>query len=321
MSLQVKKIFPVVVLSLLLCSCNECDDTTCPFPFFYIEILDPLGNNLFESGKLDRSQIIVSNGSDSIVRCDFVGDYNANLICLGTQDWVSGTHNFLIEIGDLSMGFQLNAEWQQNNCCNFIQVDEVVFYRNRLSRYDESTRTLKVFLSESDLNESLDSKDYFPLGLGNYWEFDNGSGFIATRSIDRIEIIDGHDYYRMISHRDTVYYRKSGGNIYMKKKGKPEAVLIKFDASVGDQWTFEDSTWFGSNWDSSESIWNVNLLSTSETLKLGVNTFDNCYLYAFSNSCYECGYFTWLGPGLGVIQESYSGLLKKAKINGVTFNF
>ena len=169
------------------------------------------------------------------------------------------------------------------------------------------------------------SKDYLPLQVGNYWEFQEW-----TDSIDNIVKMDGNDYYRVLyrrynanSYSDTVYYRKtSNGKVYMRSKFYPEDIL-RFDlnAQIGQTWEYIN-TW------NLDRPWKVTLQSKIDKIQLGNDQIKYCYRYYFDipisiddESC------RWLAPGIGFVLESNaqwtSGAyrLTKVRINGVERQF
>lgn len=161
---------------------------------------------------------------------------------------------------------------------------------------------------------SLDQNDYFPMHLGNYWDF----SFTSDRFMDITELIDGIYYYRVVTEHDTVFYRKTvDGKVYEKTKRSNEILKFDLNADEGDVWICD-----------SENMMNASLISKNETIILDNHTFKNCYKYFFdSPQLVDEEYFIWLAPGVGFIEIQYLGgastriLLKNVIINGVEIQF
>jgi hypothetical protein len=171
--------------------------------------------------------------------------------------------------------------------------------------------------SESDNTNILNGEDYFPLHVGNYWKL---SG-MPERLVDITETIDNTTYYRIVSSWDTTYYRKTdAGKIFERTKTTGE--ILKFDlaADAGQTWTYESNN--------PKYTWRATLLSKNETVELGQTTYKNCYRFYFDiPQMADDEHVIWLAPGIGFIEEYYSGgtagrkALTKAKIDGVEIEF
>jgi hypothetical protein len=171
------------------------------------------------------------------------------------------------------------------------------------------------------------SKDYFPLQVGNYWEFSP----YWTDSIDKIEKLDGNDYYRMVSadcktrsYLDTVYYRKTADGKVYKRSKRTTGDILKFDlaAQVGQTWNYILPGPYQS------LPWNATLKSNTDIIPLGNDTIINCYRYFFDIPQMADEEECWLlAPGIGfVVKNNYNGWLggyklKKVRINGIVREF
>ena len=167
----------------------------------------------------------------------------------------------------------------------------------------------------------LNSSDYFPLQLGNYWEIDGRN----VKSIDGEENLSGTNYYRMIfdekyGGKDAVYFRKTpDGKIYEKTRSGDEQLKFDLNAEVGSTWTFQ---LFGSDYPPHD----VTLESKSDTVILHNYVFTDCYRFRFDILPMADDELTvYLAPGIGVLKESCfcpgSGLLNKVNIDGVELQF
>jgi len=173
---------------------------------------------------------------------------------------------------------------------------------------------------DNDINSKLsmlESDNYFPLSVGNYWKLD----YIPRRTIDKTEQLDGINYYRMISEYDTAYYRKStDGKVYSRTKSTNEILKFDLKASVGDTWTYKVGN--------SEYTWDVTLTSKTDTIKLNNCTFNNCYRFYYDiPQLADEEYVVWLAPGVGFVEEFYLGgtadrkKILKASINNIEIEF
>jgi hypothetical protein len=155
--------------------------------------------------------------------------------------------------------------------------------------------------------------DYFPLQVGNYWEFN----FIGTKTIDEIVTLDGKEYFRMVSaystFRDTTYYRKtSDGKVYSRKLKTAEGLMYDFRAEVKDSWKNGDMT--------------ITLNKIDGEKDLGTLKLKNCYVFYQDPklSWADDEYIWWFAPGIGFVYYYALGgvynqnyILKKSRINGV----
>ena len=155
----------------------------------------------------------------------------------------------------------------------------------------------------------LNSTDYFPLQVGNYWAFSNAS----RRTVERAEVIDGKEYFRVVSDYDTSWYRKAGGKVFMKRANAQEALRFDLAARQGDKWQFES--------------FEVRLINTNESIVLPAETLRNCYHYFFDYPGFIDDEFSvWLAPGIGIVREAAvfgaaPAMLTEAKIDGTVIFF
>lgn len=162
------------------------------------------------------------------------------------------------------------------------------------------------------------NSDYFPLQVGNYWEFNQ----MGTKSIDRIITLDGKDYFRMISvfsnlMKDTLYLRKtSDGKIYSRKLTSAESLLYDLYAPVNDSWQNGEMK--------------VTLTKIDQEKVLGNTTVKHCLVfYCDPRLMMADDEYTWtLAPGIGYVYYFALGgtynqnfILKKALINGVETSY
>ena len=144
---------------------------------------------------------------------------------------------------------------------------------------------------EKDDNQRIVlNDDYFPLQIGNQWNFElTGNESI----IDKIEI-NGIDYYKFVNDNGiTSYYRKQGDRIFFKSSSADGNEEMKFDlaANVNDTWTYD--------------IGYVTLISRNARITIGNMQIDSCLQFNFHNTdLIDYGYSIWLAPGIGLIQKT-----------------
>lgn len=152
-----------------------------------------------------------------------------------------------------------------------------------------------VFLAsiscEKDDNQRINlDKDYFPLQIGNQWNFE----LAGKDSIIDITKINGIDYYEFVNdYGTTSYYRKQDNRIYIKSSSVESKEEMAFDlaANVDETWTF------GSGY--------VTLVSRNVTINVGDIQIDSCLQFNFHNKdLIDYGSSIWLAPRIGFIQKT-----------------
>ncbi len=166
-------------------------------------------------------------------------------------------------------------------------------------------------------------QDYFPLQVGNYWEYKAFNGNTFKYQTDSIKNLDGKDYFRMLrsgfliqSGSDTVYYRKDPyWIVYERRRTTQEILKVNFGVPVGAKWDNGIDIYSGHTW------W-VTLSSNTDTVKCTNFTFENCYRYYYDvRETADDEYWWFLAPGVGIVKELNGSVpasrLVKSKINGV----
>lgn len=142
---------------------------------------------------------------------------------------------------------------------------------------------------DDNLRIKLD-KDYFPLQVGNQWNF----VLAGKDSIVDITTIDGNDYYEFANdYGTTSYYRKKDGRIYVKSPSFENKEEMKFDLAAN-----VNATWkYGSGY--------VTLINRNATITIGDTQLDSCLQFNFHNkNLMDYGSTVWLAPGIGLIQQT-----------------
>jgi hypothetical protein len=159
-------------------------------------------------------------------------------------------------------------------------------------------------------------KDYFPLQIGNLWNFE----LAGKDSIIALANVKGIDYYEFVNDYGTTYYcRKQDNRIYIKSFWTDSKEEMKFDlaANIGETWAF------GAGY--------VTLVSRNATVTIGDTQIDSCLQFNFHNKdLIDYGSSIWLAPGIGFIQQTCQECfgsafetikLETAKINEQLFEF
>ena len=164
--------------------------------------------------------------------------------------------------------------------------------------------------SKKDNEIIISEGDYFPLEIGNYWQFDNSQ----KNEVIGSKLIENLNYFESVYSDDTSYYRIDNNKIIVKENN--DSIGLKFDltANVNDTWNYNS--------------WKVTLSSKKDTIKIGNIKYINCYRYCFDiHNLPDASHCIWLAPGLGFIQESCNMCLNsikkvnKARINNQEINY
>ncbi|MDQ2179190.1 hypothetical protein [Marinifilum sp. D714] len=176
--------------------------------------------------------------------------------------------------------------------------------------------TVLMSCEKDDISRIKLDKDYFPLEIGNQWNFE----LAGKDSIIAINKINGIDYYEFVNdYGTTSYYRKQDDRIYVKSLSKENRDEMKFDLGANI-----DETWkYGAGY--------VTLVNRSATITIGDTQIDSCLQFNFHNKdLIDYGSTIWLAPRIGFIQQtcqecfgsSFETMkLETAKINGQLIEF
>jgi hypothetical protein len=160
--------------------------------------------------------------------------------------------------------------------------------------------------------------DYFPLQVGNYWEFKSYNGQTFKYQIDSVKNLDGVNYFRMLrSATDTIYYRKDPyWKVYERRRTTAEVLKFDFGVPAGYRWALPPDPAFNNR------IWMITLQSKTDTVKSNHDTFEHCCRYYIDIETVADEEYWWvLAPGVGFVKNWNAWFppsrLIKAKINGV----
>lgn len=131
--------------------------------------------------------------------------------------------------------------------------------------------------------------DYFPLKVGNYWNFELAGKYLVKEST----LVNETDYFEIINDDGiSEFYSILNNKIYVRDPytNKEE---MKFDliAETNKSWTYGKGS--------------VKLANRNASLKIGDVQVDNCLEFIFyNNNLTDYGYTIWLAPEIGFIQQS-----------------
>lgn len=172
------------------------------------------------------------------------------------------------------------------------------------------TSVLILFYNAATLSsQDNDDLSYYPLSIGNQWDY-------SSQSVDRIEkIIDttrinGHLYYSFSSSPDQLEYwmREEGNILYiLDSNDSTEFLLFNFNADTGAVWELPSG--YGCTFGTE-----ITLISKDDTIITPTDTFSNCYHFKHKQFCADAGILdTWIFKGVGKvrwIEDNIAGLLQ-----------
>jgi hypothetical protein len=185
---------------------------------------------------------------------------------------------------------------------------------------------------EDDDTVQIVGDDYFPLQVGNYWEYEPASNMdLSTKDAKSIitgtKVIDGHEYAVMVrtfgyahaDYVDTVYYRTtSDGFVYSRtNRDDEESNVYRLAASKGDSWIVDEDYF---------SFEGRMAVTEVAPIILNTTTIDDCKTFYFNvETMADEEHYVIIGPGYGIIQSGsawgFDRILKKAFIDGQEYNF
>lgn len=182
---------------------------------------------------------------------------------------------------------------------------------------------LGLFSCSEEVYEPSDN-NYFPLAIGNSWEYQNITTTVTDTVVKNDEVyfqldnINYHadtvyfsytEYYRITASGEVYRYDESSGNTYIVYKLTPQ----------------KEQTW---HYDTGDDYkWKVMTEGAVETVKLGEQNIKKCMRFSYDlEVAVDDEHFVVLAPGLGkIVSGSYAwGLgdtLKAAHINGKDYSF
>jgi hypothetical protein len=169
-----------------------------------------------------------------------------------------------------------------------------------------------VFIScqKDHLTKIEVSSDYFPLKVGNYWNYELDGKYLVKDS----QLLDGKEYFEIINDYGTSsFYVNRDNKIYVRDLSINSKEEMKFDltAQTNDTWTYGPGS--------------VTLANRNATISIGNLQVDSCLQFDFYNKkLIDYGSTIWLAPGIGLIQRScqecFGSATEIIKLNKVNIN-
>lgn len=169
----------------------------------------------------------------------------------------------------------------------------------------------------SRIGVEMEIADFFPLQIGNFWEYNNfwrrDNISVIRETISGTEQIENKTYfifsppYRM----DARLMKLQQNDIQIIAHDGLEKVLYKFSAPENETWSIND--------------WTVKITNRNETVSVPAGTFENTIRIEFRRNVADAGYIIeWFAPNTGCVRrvkDSFAGPstseLINAHINGV----
>jgi hypothetical protein len=150
--------------------------------------------------------------------------------------------------------------------------------------------------------------DYYPLELGNRWDYTDGF-YPHTEKIVDTTTISGSLHYGLAmwsGEEPELWLRNDKGVVYLfNLEDSTDYVLFNFNAEVGQSWELpvEYGCSFGNK---------ITLVSKNDTVTTPAGVFI-CYHFEHQPSCIDAGIFdTWFAEGIGkvrTISDNFAGIM------------
>lgn len=185
--------------------------------------------------------------------------------------------------------------------------------------------------NDNDPRSRAFDPSYFPLEVGNNWEYipisQAGDLLSVNVEIPSTATIDDHEYYLMVTRYvytgvtnigDSSYYRiNSSGYVFVRTtSGLEEANRFRLAAAEGETWTIEAPPFKDF----------VATAGGTSPVDINTITIENCKSYVFDLPRFiDDEHSLILAPRLGIIRKFFGEganlVLKQATIGGVEYNF
>lgn len=145
--------------------------------------------------------------------------------------------------------------------------------------------------------------DYFPLKVGNWWKYDNGT---VTATIDSLVTLGDNTKaylmnYTYSSKGSEFLYKKDSTQIAeYKYTGEIDRILLKLPIQIGQKWQYD----FGTS--EVDSIFVIG----KENVTVPAGTFNDCLrleIYNYSNTVKKLDEIYLLAPNIGPVMWVFDG--------------
>lgn len=165
---------------------------------------------------------------------------------------------------------------------------------------------------------------YFPLDIGNSWEYKNTVATVTDTVVKNDKVYFQLDIVNY--HADTVYYSyteyyriNTSGDVHRFDESSGKTFLVyKLTPQKEQSWHYNAGD---------DYQWKVMTKGAVETIKLGEQNIEKCMLFSYDiEEAVDDEHYVILAPGLGkVVSGSYAwginDTLKAAHINGKDYTF
>lgn len=177
---------------------------------------------------------------------------------------------------------------------------------------------------------NLTENNFFPLQVGNYWEFHPFPHPSSDETVVKMEItstqeFSGVEYYLMVRksegpygvYIDTSYYRTNEmGFVFQRLKTGEFVNPYRLGARDGERWSSSVPA----------NGVDVSVRYIDEPITVNSTLLANCRVFAYDKEEWiDEEYWTTLAPGIGIVTShsawGFRRDLKRAVINGVEHNF
>ena len=166
---------------------------------------------------------------------------------------------------------------------------------------------LFIMIGCNSPNESyLEVEQYYPMRIGNEWEYTTNGSNVIEKIIDTLTI-HGKLFFGFTNGTgETKYWmRESNGKLYyLNLNDSTEFILFDFANSKGTSWELP------SGYECGFGI-GITLISKTDTIVTSTERYFNCYHFRHQKVCMDAGmYDTWIVKGIGKVKytfETYFG--------------
>ncbi len=131
-------------------------------------------------------------------------------------------------------------------------------------------------------------QDYFPLQIGNNWEFE----LRGKRVVTQIQGLNGKDYFEIVdAYQTSRFYRVENDQVFVRSLEGEEELIFDLAAEVNTTWNY--------------GVGKITLTDRHASVTIGDIQIDDCLMFIFHNEdLIDYGGSVCLAPGIGFIQET-----------------
>ncbi len=152
----------------------------------------------------------------------------------------------------------------------------------------------------SPAESHIEIEQYYPMRIGNQWEYINSSGTVE-KITDTLRV-HGKLFYGFSKRSEEPEYwmRETNGKIYyLNLHDSTEFLLFDFTTPTGSSWELP------SGYECSFGI-GLTLVGKTDTIVTAIGTFYNCHHFRHQTICRDAGMVdTWLVKGIGKVKYTF----------------